>query len=45
MATIAELMGSSGRNYEVPPFPAENEFSPTAKTTMSMRTSIFSPSF
>lgn len=32
MATIAVLMESSGRNTEVPPFPAENEFSPTART-------------
>ena len=33
MATTAVWMGSSGRNTEVPPFPAENEFSPTARTS------------
>lgn len=32
-ATIAVLMGSSRKNVEVPPFPAENEFSPTARTS------------
>lgn len=33
MATRAVLMGSSGGNTEALPFPAENELSPTSKTS------------